>query len=193
MEGGVFLTRSIRVLVITDTHGSYKPVVHEGVELVLLLGDIEPWDVKKIEETYTVPIFGVLGNHNYERDYEESRVVNLHAKTALFGSVKFGGLQGCPTYKKLCFGQLTEVEAQKSLDALGQVDVILSHSNPAERFQFGNPTDGKRGFLSLLLYIHEKQPAYLFHGHLHENSETVTVNTTVFGVYTENVFDLVFE
>lgn len=177
----------MKLLVFSDLHQFNYPIPEIYPDMVLFLGDI-PWqEVKRIDEYYSCPKFGVLGNHDVFDTYNGTNVEHVHAKTIVYKGLTLAGLDGCIRYNEKNTPQFTEDEANQLVSPLPKADLFLSHSNPK---WFSVDRASHSGFQCLTSYILQMKPLYLLHGHLHQPYEINIDATTVVSVYPHLVFDL---
>ena len=173
----------MKILVYADLHNKKPTFPDVQPDVVFLLGDIHWQYIKEIDEHYDCKKFGVLGNHDGLDYFNHTTVVNLHGKSEVFEGVTIAGFGGSPKYNdKQNSAQYTDMEADEFIRNIGEVDIFISHSNPAVE-GFRSLTDGHRGFLSLKNLMDEESVKYLFHGHIHENKEYVYKKTGVVVTY----------
>lgn len=172
----------MKVLILSDLHNTKEFPIIEGIELLLLLGDI-PWQtVALIDKAYSCTKFGVLGNHDRWDTYNNTEIVNLHSKVVDWNGLKIAGFGGAPRYNWKEDGQYEEHECFEFIKDLDKVDIFLAHSNPSFS-PVGEDRNGHRGFESFGYYIKHKSPRLFFHGHLHEDKEKTYQDTKIVTVY----------
>ena len=187
-ENGIRGVEKLKVLLISDTHGECSV---EGVrpDVVFILGDLDYYEIKKIDQAYDCPKFGVLGNHDTPHDFQDTEIQNLHGRVVLWNGLRIGGIEGCPRYNNRKYLQYTDDEVEELLEQMGEMDIVLSHSNPMH-YLTNDRTDAHRGFLALKQYIREKKPQYVFHGHLHEPSVKKLGDTVIQCIYGETIVEI---
>jgi Icc-related predicted phosphoesterase len=173
----------LKLLVLSDLHGGHTAELTEEPDVILLLGDIDYWEVRKIDQAYTCPKLAVHGNHDGFDHYINTGIEDIHGKTVTILGKTFAGFGGCPRYNSRPFGQFDEEEADDFLHPLPRVDVFIAHSNPRPLKGSFDETEAHRGFQAFTDYILRKQPAYFFHGHLHDEDVREITNTTIYSVY----------
>ncbi|WCF11507.1 metallophosphoesterase family protein (plasmid) [Paenibacillus thiaminolyticus] len=157
-------------------------------DATILLGDIEDLFLKTIQERFsTKPLFGVLGNHDYEGDLEYFNIENIHGKRKEVNDTTFVGLKGSIRYKPGNFPMLTQAEATIYCRSFDYADIIISHNSP--RGVHDKPDLAHKGFEGLTEYIQVHQPRFALHGHQHKNQVTLLGNTTVVAVYGAIILD----
>lgn len=171
----------MKILCLSDFHGAGS-VPDEQPDLVILLGDIDYYEIRKIDAAYDCPKVGVLGNHDGPDYFEGTNVINLHQEVMEINGVTFAGFEGCPRYNKRGFLQYWEDEVQDFMDSLKKVDVFIAHSNPAY-IEIEDTTDPHRGFMAFTNYMKTKCPHLFVHGHIHEQKQYTVGDTTVYSVY----------
>ena len=87
----------MKLLVLSDFHGA-GTMPEATPDLVILLGDIDYYEIRKIDEKYTCPKLGILGNHDGPDYFEGTNVVNLHKQVVEVSGLTFAGFEGCPRY-----------------------------------------------------------------------------------------------
>lgn len=171
----------MNILVISDSHG-FLPTLTSSPDVVFLLGDIDYYELRKIDQLFTCPKFGVLGNHDGPDYFDGTSIQNVHEKVVEWNGYTIGGFGGCPRYNKRSFLQFHEQEAAAFVNNAPRVDFFLAHSNP--QFEVNHDlSDAHRGFRCFSHYIYQKQPAYFFHGHIHEADSYEANETTIISVY----------
>lgn len=151
-------------------------------DATILLGDIEDLLLKSIKEHLSKkPLFGILGNHDYEGDLEYFEIENVHGREITMGDMRFAGLKGSVRYKAGDFPMLTQNEASLYCRSFDDVDILISHNSP--KGIHDKPDIAHEGFEGLLEYIRDHQPKYAIHGHQHMNISTWVGETQVIGIY----------
>lgn len=178
----------MKLLVLSDFHG-VGVLPEENPDVVVLLGDIEYAEIRKIDARYTCPKIGVLGNHDGPDYLVGTNIINLHERTVEIGGLTFAGFEGCPRYNRRNYLQYWEDEVASFTDALPTVDVFIAHSNPAVDTVY-DETDPHRGFRAFTTYIQEKKPTYFIHGHVHTDKQYTMGETSVLSVYPHAVLVL---
>lgn len=169
----------MNLLILSDLHGCFS-LPNEQPDVVFLLGDNTPWDIRHIIKQYNCPIFGVLGNHDFPNDYEELPITNVHGTVTSWNGFTIAGWGGCPSVdsKRMHY---SEKETSTFLSTLPQVDFFLSHSNPASFTIHSLPSH--QGFHAFDHYMKETSPIHWFHGHLHYSATYTLHDTIVHSVY----------
>lgn len=171
----------MQILFLSDFH-SVGEIPNVQPDLVILLGDIDYYEIRKIDAYYTCPKLGVLGNHDGPDYFHGTSIIDLHKKIVEIEGMVFAGYEGSPTYNRRKYLQYTEEEVSYFTRELKQVDFFIAHSNPSlqEEHLFD---DAHRGFKEFTNYIQRKSPAYFVHGHIHESKEYFLGETKVISVY----------
>lgn len=178
----------MKILIITDTHGgSELPEITP--DLILLLGDVDFYEIRKIDKKYNCPKLGVLGNHDAPDYFDETDVINLHKKVVDIKGIKIAGFEGCPKYNKRKYLQYTEEEVGEFTKDLEGVDIFMAHANPKLEPNL-DETNAHRGFEEFTNYIKEKQPTYFIHGHNHRVKEEKIDKTNVLSLYRFHILDI---
>ena len=155
-------------------------------DIVLLLGDVPSRMVGRIDKKYTCKKLGVLGNHCHPKLFEDTCIINMHKQIKIIEGVTFAGFDGAPVYKPNDVGQHTEKECElfmKQIDDT-QIDIFLSHSNPA----YGDMDldTAHEGFQSYNPLLMRNQITYLFHGHLHDPFVRHIGKSTIHSVFSHS-------
>lgn len=174
---GVFFF--MEIYIYSDIQGVELELPEKEPDLIFLLGDIYWRDVEKIDNRYSCPKIGVLGNHDRMDTFVGTNIIDLHAKQIEISGIKIAGFGGSPIYNhKPSSPQYSEMEIKQFTDEIKKIDIFLAHSNPA--YEVDNDlTNAHRGFVSLANMMEEGKINYLFHGHIHENAEYLYKNTKV--------------
>lgn len=170
------------ILAISDLHDREDiPRLESQPDLVLCLGDIHHYDLEDIDEYYSCPKFGVLGNHDAPDSFKGTSIVNMHSKIVEIEGITIAGFGGCLRYNTKNHGQYTEEECAFFLNSIGHVDIFMAHGNP--RYELESRDVSHAGFQSFNDYIIRTQPTYFFHGHIHKQQTVEFGNTKIFSVY----------
>lgn len=186
------------ILLITDTHGSmsypgrWDVLAAQKPDVVFCMGDIYKDELQGIKNTFTVPIYGIPGNHEPMSCLEDAGIPNIHGKVVCERGISFAGFGGCPRYKddpELCM--MSDEESVEFAKSLEPAQILISHSP----FRRSSSSESHRGFTGVSWYIQNKCPAIHFYGHLHENTreiEFLTKGETIClsqGIYRAALFD----
>jgi Icc-related predicted phosphoesterase len=152
---------------------------HPDADLIITLGDLEWFDLRRLWGSQ-LPKFGVHGNHDGDEDeFIDAGILNLHERTECFGGYIFGGLEGCPRYKRGPY-QYTEAEAQVSLAKIQDAEIILSHTPPRGVHDSEIYNDEHhRGGLSLREHVLHYKPKLVLHGHTYPNRRETKLGETI--------------
>lgn len=173
----------MEIHIYSDIHSQQLILPDNEPDIVILLGDIDWRDVKKIDKHYQCEKIGVIGNHDPLDTFNNTSVINLHENVVEIKGMVFGGFGGCPRYnnKHNC-GQYEEWEADKFIKRLDHVDVFIAHSNPV--FELGlDKSESHRGFMAFNRMMEHHKVRYYFHGHIHENAEYQMHKTDIISTY----------
>lgn len=123
----------MRILALADTHGAI-PIPQVEADLVLCLGDIDYYELRKIDQLYSCPKVGVLGNHDapdfFESAFQTTSIINVHQKVVNVSGITIAGFEGCPRYNQRTFLQYEEEDVVAFTHLLSKVDIFIAHSNP---------------------------------------------------------------
>lgn len=190
------LENSIKLIVITDTHGCLNEddfsdfaKKNKEYDICLLLGDHSSYDIeivlKYIDKN---KIYALLGNHdsNYIEQYNLN---NLNGTTIEINGVKLLGIQGSYKYKPTTKGLFTQQESIEFLNNKEKVDILVSHDAPYGLSERNDPAH--QGLFGITYYLFKNKVPYCIHGHLHDVSNKKMINNTnVICCYQYNYIEL---
>jgi len=174
----------IKLLIISDTHGllSYKEEYIgklkeiKDYDLCCCLGDISYSDFEEILKY--VPkekIVAILGNHDDFDVLNHFNLNDLNGKTITINGIRIGGMQGSYKYKDEKFPSFTHEESIEFLNALGEVDILLSHTGPYLGLE---TNEVHSGLIGITEYLYKNHVPYNIHGHNHQNEDRFMKNGT---------------
>lgn len=177
-----------RVLVIADYE---KPHFEEhlgvGIDFVLSLGDVPFHILQEIHDLFTKPIFAVKGNHDTTEPFP-GFVEDVHRKIVQHRKWVLGGYQGVPTYKAAGHYQWDDAQAGLELKNFPYVDIFIAH---APVYHITDKSDyAHEGSQALRRYIEDKQPRYVYHGHVHAEIGAMVGESAVISVFGAKVVTL---
>ena len=178
----------MRILHYSD-HGTPEfRTLYDTCDLLVTTGDLEYYDFPTLEELPNKkPAFGVYGNHDSGNYMEMLGIINLHMKVYTFAGLRWGGFQGCLRYKEGSM-QFSEEEAEAFARDFPSVDVLLLHAPPFGMLDAQDPVHV--GSKAIRRYIEEKQPRYVFCGHLYEPAQATFGKTEIIRGYNANILEL---
>ncbi len=154
----------------SDTHGdldALKKHLQRDADIILCAGDVTRMR-EEIEEVRALILgkqgfFCVPGNNELPEDIPED--VNIHGKTVNVDGYTVGGIGGSPGN----VGVFTwdEEYARRLLEAIGSVDILLSHAPPAGT-RCSLSLFGDLGSTAIREYVEDYQPKLVICGHVHE-------------------------
>lgn len=173
--------QGVAALVIADTRPDFGDrslaefVADHDIAAVITAGDLHRSDIAGVDGV-DVPVMGVYGNHCDRRYLEELGMANLHLTTAVVGSVRVTGLQGCVRYKPGTKDLLyTQDEYAELISELPPAEVLVTHCPPAGIND--DPADPAHvGIIALRGWLERHRPKMVIHGHTYP-----TVPTSVCG------------
>ncbi len=182
------LNKSIRLLVIADTHGRLiidkgtQEKLEEKCDICCILGDVRDSDyeiiLKKIPKD---KIAAILGNHDRFSILNEYGIKNYHGLVITINDIKLGFFQGSHKYKEERFPSFTHERSIVFLNSMPDVDILLSHDKPFTIDYKDSVHDGLKGITK---YLYERRVPINIHGHIHKNCiEKLKNGTQVKSVY----------
>lgn len=171
----------MNILMVADTHGRLmqrdiaKVLDGRTPDVVFLLGDMSVDDVEALQDfegTKNVPMYGVIGNHDSHDLLSSHGITDLHLKTMKIGEYVVGGFGGSIRYKDdPSYLMYTNPQSDEILSDFAGCDIFLTHDKPCFKpFPlFKNiAVHAHSGLTGIAKYIERCQPAYAFHGHMHD-------------------------
>jgi hypothetical protein len=193
----------VKILAVSDLHGSNIPELHSylknnRVDIIVVAGDITHFGPPELAEellndlaSHKIPVVAVPGNcdpHGIASRIENSRAINIHARTLSVKDVAFCGLGGSNPTPFNTPLELGEDEIRSELDKLlenlkGNDRLILvTHAPPHGTGVDRIPSGDNVGSTGVRDVIEKHQPCINICGHIHESpgverlGETLIVN-----------------
>jgi len=192
---------TISDIVVPALYGEFEPGRFEGLDLILVCGDLPPEYLSFLVNAFSIPLYYVRGNHDLRHDSSPpGGCIDLHNRLIRINGLNILGLEGSIWYnggpKQYTESQMAGVirRLRFMLWRKGGVDIIITHAPP--RLIHDAEDLCHRGFKSYLWLIKKYQPCYFIHGHIHrefsDNSERVTVinSTRVVNTYGYHVIEI---
>lgn len=178
-----------KVLIVSDyPNYHFNESFREKIDFVLSCGDHGFHILEEIYELYKKPIFAVKGNHDSTKPFPPF-VMDIHSKVVQHRNWLIGGLQGVPCYKSTPGAyEWDDFTVMNRLINFPYVDIFICHS-PVHRHT-DKPDYAHIGSEAILKYIKEKQPKYVYHGHIHSKMGTMIDMTAVVSVFGAKIFTL---
>ena len=99
-----------------------------------------------------------------------------------------GGYQGVPIYKTSGPFQWDDAQAAFELSNFPYVDIFICH---APLYKLTDKADyAHGGSEAIRSYVEEKQPRFVYHGHVHSEMGTILGESAVVSVFGAKVFSL---
>jgi len=176
------------VLVVADyPNYHFAEEFEKTVDFVLSCGDHQFHILEEIHEKYHKPIFAVKGNHDPAKPFP-SCVKDIHFKVVQHRNWLIGGWQGVPAYKSSSPYEWDDIEATAQLSLFPYVDIFVCH---APVYMKTDKEDYAHiGSRAILKYIEEKQPKYVYHGHVQSKMGAIIGETAIISVFGAKVFTL---
>jgi len=177
-----------KVLVIADyDKHHFKEKVEHNIDFVLSCGDIPFHVFEEIYERFNKPIFAVKGNHDPTAPFPDF-VEDVHHKMVQHRRWVIGGWQGVPQHKSTGPYEWDDTSTAFQLSKFPYVDIFICHSPVAKMPDMED--HAHMGSEAILKYIEEKQPRYVYHGHIHSKMGTMIGRTAVVSVFGAQVVTL---
>jgi Icc-related predicted phosphoesterase len=176
------------VFVIADYQNyHFSEKIKYNIDFVLSCGDVEFQILEEIYERFKKPIFAVKGNHDQAKSFPKF-VTDVHFNVAQHRNWFIGGWQGVPSYKSTGHYEWDDMGATKQLSNFPYVDIFICH---APVYKLTDKEDyAHTGSEAILKYIKDKQPKYVYHGHVHSEMGTMIGKTAVVSVIGAKLFTL---
>jgi Icc-related predicted phosphoesterase len=170
-----------KVLILADyPNARFTDPINPPVDFILSCGDVEDRILEDVHERFRKPIFAVKGNHDSVKPFPPF-VTDVHFRLAQCRSWFIGGWQGVPEYKPSGHFQWDDLNAAEALSKFPQVDIFICH---APLFKKTDRDDAAhQGSSALLKYVEDRQPKYVFHGHVHQRIGTYVGETAVVAIF----------
>ncbi|SCW59911.1 Predicted phosphoesterase [Ruminococcaceae bacterium YRB3002] len=147
-----------------------------GVELIVACGDLKADYLDFLMTMVNVPMIYVRGNHDDEFMLEPPLGADcIENKIFKYKGIRFLGLGGCIRYKYDAMNMFTEnemkmriVRATPKIMLAGGFDVLVTHA-PAKGYGDMPGSHTHEGFQCFNYLMNKYQPAYMLHGHVHNN------------------------
>jgi uncharacterized protein len=179
----------MKILHYSDRSTDKFPELYGACDVLVTTGDLTLFDFPGLADLKDrKPAFGVYGNHDSGRYFEELGIINLHNKVVEFDGLKWGGFQSCLKYKE---GGIyyTENEAGTFADNFPYVDILLLHAGP--KGMLDDQSDPVHtGSESIRRYVLEKKPRYVFLGHQYTNDFMEVGETKLYRTYGAQIIEI---
>lgn len=170
-----------KVLVIADYDKyHFKEDLKSPIDFVLSCGDVPFHLFEEIHERFDKPIFAVKGNHDPAAPFPDF-VEDVHHRMVQHRRWVIGGWQGVPSYKGTGHYEWDDASAALELRSFPPVDIFICHAPVAKATD--KEDYAHTGSEAILRYIQEKQPRYVYHGHVHSRIGTMIGRTAVVSVF----------
>ncbi len=170
-----------KVLVISDYDGlRFQEQVKPPIDFIISCGDVQVRVLEEIYNLFNKPIFAIKGNHDSTAPFPRF-VMDVHFKVVQHRNWLIGGWRGVPSYKGTGPYEWDDLEAMDRLSKFPYVDIFICH---APLPGLTDKTDyAHHGSEAILKYVREKQPKYVFHGHVHQNMGAMVGDSAIISIY----------
>lgn len=166
----------MNILVVSDLHWdlsqkevSLLKMANDTCALCVCLGDIPLDQLRIVFRNVLIPTVGVLGNHDAFGLLGHAGIEDIHGRSVRVAGLQVAGIGGCPRYKndfdRPLYSQADSLAIERELEQQPPADLLICHSSP---FDFRQDR-AHRGFLGISRYMRRVRPAYVIHGHDHED------------------------
>jgi len=177
------------VLVVSDYENDrFEEQIRLRVDFTLSLGDNPVSALKDIYERYRKPIFAIRGERDGKTPFPKG-VINVHLQVEEYRNWTIGGFGGTLWHKDRGPNTWSDAEAEDMLAAMPCCDIFICHS-PVARATNKPESYAHQGSKAIRKYIREKEPKFVYHGHVHKKLGTMIGNTAVVSVYGYKVVHL---
>ena len=192
------MQKSLRIIAISDTHGSQKEMetffsdikgTRFPFDVCILLGDMYYQDIEFVTEN--VPkekIIAVSGNHDSHNFFEQFGIPVIDGKVVTYNGIRIAGIGGALLYKEGEIGYQTQKDSVKAAKAMPKAEVLISHAG-VYSWKTRHCHCGLKG---INRYIRKNHVKYHLHGHNHNQDATRLCGCKSFGVYVCKAFDFCF-
>lgn len=183
----------MKILLLADkeTPRPLQNILEENkdLDLIITLWDLYDFDIEALKNFPNIPKIGIYGNHCDWLYMPTFWISNLHLNTYKLWWITFWWFEWCVKYKNGRF-QYTQEEANRLIQLLPKVDVIISHCPP---FWINDNIDSAHiWFKALRDYIEKYSPKYLFHWHTYDKGNFVDkyLDTNIIYVHREKIIEV---
>lgn len=182
--------KTLTFLIIADDDSVVQTVPETPADILISCGDLSDETILAVaQKCRCAEILAVKGNHDSSAPFR-SPIRDLHLKTFDYQRLRFGGFCGSWKYKPKGNYLFEQCEVEAHLANFPHVNFFIAHNSP--RNVHDRDDDIHLGFTAFNKYIKRTAPVYLFHGHQHQNIETVGDGVKVIGVYGYRILTLNF-
>lgn len=186
----------MNILALSDLHGINPRTIHQYLEenkidLIIIAGDITHFgppelarDILDDMAAHKIPVLAVPGNcdpHGIHAHIENSRTLNIHAKTTNIKGISFCGLGGSNPTPFNTPLEFEEDEIYQILkDAIkDDITILITHAPPYGTRADKLPSGEHVGSKSIRRIIEEHQPKLNICGHIHEGRGEDRIGDTI--------------
>ena len=183
----------MRILIVSDIHGSKKAAEYAGekaveldTDLTVIAGDITDFEASEAGEIFSVlrgRIAAVPGNCDPPEildTMKEYGVIDLHGKRASIDGLMFAGLGASNPMPFSTLFTYTEENIYMILDSIAKdTDILVTHTPPygiLDRTMFGH----HGGSRSIRRIVEKYHPKVSIFGHIHESPGVERMNGGLF-------------
>jgi len=177
-----------KVLVIADYDGfHFQETIKSRIDFVLSCGDVPFHILEEIYERFRKPIFAIKGNHDPTAPFPKF-VTDVNFKVVQHRNWLIGGWQGVPCYKSTGPFEWDDIAATEKLSKFPYVDIFICHA-PLPKLT-DKEDYAHTGSEAILRYVRDKQPKYVYHGHVHSEIGTMVGNSAAVSIFGAKTFSL---
>lgn len=171
----------MQFLIAADTHGTLTDnninadLFRNLIDAVFILGDVSQRDIEILQQNFSVPFFGVGGNHDSWELLSKMGVQDLHTRVIRWKNLTIAGFGGSLRYKETPdYMFFTEQEASDLLNQMPPCDILITHAAPKyktdESQNSRNEKEEKPSFLTKITSIFSKPNSNPYANHKEDSS-----------------------
>ncbi len=166
---------SVSDVIVKELVESRNSSLGRKFDLITACGDLPPEYLCELRNTYDVPLFYVLGNHDIRHRTPPAGCINITGRIMFHEGISFLGFSGSRWYNGNQ-NQYREHEMRAQIRRLWfqlwrlkRLDVVITHSPP--RGVHDEEDRCHKGFTCYNTLINRHLPRFFIHGHIHRHFE----------------------
>lgn len=172
---------SVNLLIIADDDLLGPRIPDCNADVLISCGDLpDALILEAARKCRCREMLAVKGNHDSSAPFS-TPIRDLHLNTFSFRGITFGGFCGSWKYKPRGNYLFEQSEVEHLLVNFPAVEIFVTHNSP--RLVHDRDDDVHTGFSAFNQYLQRAKPKFMFHGHQHQNLESLVGSTRVIGTY----------